>query len=131
MPTYEYICPLCRTTLSDHKSFTDYDPTYRPQCPTCSNFMRRNYTPPAHRPSFQPHFNAAAGKYVNSKRELQTAFDRASEAATERSGMEHRFVMHDPRDPDMKQHLGVTEQGMDETHRRRRAEGLDQRKTFG
>lgn len=64
------------------------------------------------------HFNQSAGTYVSNDRELKDAFKAQSEAATERTGIEHNFVPVDPQDT---ARLGVTTEGLGATYDRRKA----------
>lgn len=62
--------------------------------------------------SMEGHYNLAVGQYVSNERELRDSLKVASERATIRTGVEHRFVPVDLRD---KERLNVTEEGLDET----------------
>lgn len=122
MPVYDYRCALCGTLAQQRRSIHDNGPL--PQCPTCRAPMTRDYslgfgviTP------MQPHFNLSVGHYVTNKRQFTDSLKAASDEASERLGHEHRFVEIDPTDTSS---LGVTEDGMDETYRRRRNSGQDE-----
>lgn len=67
------------------------------------------------------HFNRSAGQYVSNERQLKDSFKAMSEAASERVGMEHRFVPVDPQDKDK---LGVSTEGLAATYDRRKALGM-------
>lgn len=73
------------------------------------------------KPSMPPHYNTSLGSAVTGERQLNDGFKRLSDEATERTGLEHRFVAVDPRD---KERLGVTSEGLAATYDRRRALGM-------
>lgn len=72
-------------------------------------------------PGMPEHFNRSVGAVVSSHRQFERELRRASDEATERTGIEHRYVPVDPTD---RRALGVTDAGLDATNRHRVAEGL-------
>ena len=61
----------------------------------------------------QEHFDVSTGKVVSDPRQLKNEFRRASEEATERTGIPHNFQ---PVDMSDKAALGVTDEGLKATH---------------
>jgi putative FmdB family regulatory protein len=41
MPIYLYACPKCDEKKEEITSLSEYDPSYRPICPTCQENMER------------------------------------------------------------------------------------------
>lgn len=83
--------------------------------------MRRDYSTVSFSRSFQPHFNHSVGKFVNNKREFSDELKRASESASLRTGIDHNY-----KPIEMNEAPGVTNEGLDETAKRRRETGQDQ-----
>lgn len=50
------------------------------------------FTPPAVAIPWKAHFNHSVGKVVNSRQEFKDALSRGSDEASERTGMDHKFV---------------------------------------
>lgn len=50
------------------------------------------------KPTFQPHYNHAVGKFVRSQREFDDALKRASHSASERTGIHHNYEPIHPSD---------------------------------
>lgn len=132
MPEYNYRCRLCGAEQSLVMTIDQYtNMVVPPFCPTCNEPMVRRYFKPATPTTFQPGFNMSLGRYIGSERELRSAFNQLSEEATRRTGIEHNYQPHDPRDTDFAQANGVNEKGLDATAARKRQMGLTDRKTFG
>lgn len=66
------------------------------------------------------HFAHSVGKVVRGRKHFREELQRASDAATARTGVPHRFEPVDLRD---REALGVTDEGLDATARRAVAEG--------
>lgn len=119
MPVYDYRCAFCGLLAQQRRSIHDNGPL--PQCPKCHAPMVRDYGSGfAFVRPMQPHFNLSVGHWVSNKRQFNDSLKAASDEASERLGMEHHYIETDPTDTTA---LGVTEEGMDETYRRRRAAG--------
>lgn len=116
MPLYEYKCKNCNAV---YESFTRGLEDVTP-CADCATPIKRVFSVSLQTP-LHDHFNHAVGKYVTGKRQLRDEFKRASDDATERTGIEHNFVPVDPHD---KETFGVTEEGLAETHNRKVQLGL-------
>lgn len=58
-------------------------------CP-CGSVSRRDWSF-SYSNTFQPHFNHTVGKHVNTMQEFKDALARGSDAASERTGMEHSY----------------------------------------
>lgn len=130
MPTYRYQCKNCLIIYRRTCSIAEYSAHSEAICvnPKCINFhlpVNRLYDVPVVTPIMHSHLNSATGTVVSSATKHADDLKRASDAATARTGMEHRFVPHDNRDPDVARALGVTDEGLDVTRRRRRDAGLD------
>lgn len=67
------------------------------------------------------HFNASLNRYVSGDRDFDEGLKRESERISIYQGSEARFERVDPTD---KKALGVTEQGIDDSNRIRRNQGL-------
>lgn len=120
MPVYDYKCPMCGLLAQQRRSIHDNGPL--PKCPQCNTPLIRDYGAGfAYVRPMQPHFNTSVGHYVSNKRQFLDSLKAASDEASTRLGMEHRYVESDPTDTSS---LGVTEEGMEETYRRRRDAGL-------
>lgn len=120
MPVYEWRCGECGTAYQSQRALGDLAP---PTCPTCNIPVRRRYSRIAVKQSMPEHFNSSTGAVVRNERQFRDQLKVQSEQATLRTGLEHNFVPHDPRDS--KQELGVTEEGLEATYRRRRELGLE------
>lgn len=119
MPIYEYRCPNCGNEQSVVSSIHDPVPTV--YCRKCITPMRRRYRPLLTKMPMDGHFNASLGRWVNNEREVKDGFKIASEEATMRTGIEHRYVPVDPRDTKA---LGVTQEGLEEQSRRWHDRGI-------
>lgn len=65
---------------------------------------------------FETHFNASVGSVVTSPRDHAEKLRRLGEQYTETTGIPTRYVPVDPRDTAA---LGITEEGLEATNRRR------------
>lgn len=126
MPIYEFKCPSCGWRLDVECSIDQYSTSAyvdrssaERQCESCGTPTARILSFSA-KPIMPDHFNRSAGEYVTSERSLKDSFKRQSEAATIRTGIEHNFV---PIDPGDKKALGVTDDGLEATARRKRELG--------
>lgn len=122
---WEYQCKECGITFQtsdpNEKAAMDqvcgyglyhnFDPT------PCNGLIKRVFSFSIAR-SMPAHYNQSAGQYISNERELKDVFKAQSEAATERTGIEHHFIPVDPQD---KERLGVTSAGLAETYERRKA----------
>jgi len=115
---YEWYCKLCNEIIQVEK-YLDSPPQHK-----CGSWMVRRYSISTRR-SMPEHFNASVGKYVSNENQFRDELKRASEEATLRTGMEHRFVPIDPRE---KASLGVSDEGMENTFRRQREAGQTESK---
>lgn len=83
--------------------------------------MRRDYSSIAVSKSFKPHFNHSVGKYVRNNAEFRSELSRASDRASERTGIDHNYKPIDAGD-----RPGVTSEGLYETEKRKRDDGITQ-----
>lgn len=119
MPIYEHRCECGRETTTSRPMNAD---TMSKFCPECGEAMQRLWSAPAvHR--FVEHFSQATGQEVGSQRQFREQLKRASEEATIRTGIPHNYVPVDLRD---KAATGVTDAGMEATHKAHRDQGITQ-----
>lgn len=118
MPVYEWRCPECKQAYASRRTLGDLTP---PTCPTCNVPVRRRYSPIAIKLPMAEHWNTSVGAYITNEQQFADQLKIQSEQATLRTGIEHNFVPHDPRDA--KADLNVTEEGLEATYRRRRELG--------
>lgn len=111
---YEYRCRSCGYTANVVDRADSLG-----GCPNCPGELRRVWSVQI-APVMQEHFNATVQKPVSSMRQFEAELRRASDEATERTGIEHRFAPVDPTD---RKALGVTSEGLAATNRHRVATG--------
>jgi putative FmdB family regulatory protein len=117
MPLYEYKCRSCGRIESTivHRGDVLRD------CDHCvGGRFTRLFSIAVQRPMHE-HFNPTVGQVVSSNRQFDDLLKQKSDEATERTGIEHRFVRHDPGDAKA---IGVTDAGLDHSNKVRRAQGL-------
>lgn len=83
--------------------------------------MRRDYSSISVIKPFTPHYNHSVGKYVRTAGEFKSELTRASDAHSERTGIDHDF-----RPIEMNEAPGVTSEGLDSTAKRKRDTGETQ-----
>lgn len=110
---YSYFCTVCGNEDIDEQ-FSNIGAIGPHPCSICGSIMRRGCSFSFRRP-MQEHFNTSTGTYVSNNRQFTDDLKRKSEEASLRTGMDHNFVPVDI--TDMKA-LGVTDEGLEETHRR-------------
>lgn len=101
MPTYEFSCIECGGLAFVSKT------TEPGQCPLGHKGIKRRWGFAAFHRGFAGGFSATTGGYVSNEHQLSEQLKAGSEAASEQTGMEHRFVPGDPRDRDL---FGVTDE---------------------
>lgn len=82
----------------------------------CSHTARRRFSFSIAR-SVPEHFNHSIGRYVHNEREIKDTLARQSDAASARLGIDHNFEYLSPADMSDRSAHGVTDDGMEETHR--------------
>lgn len=97
-------------------------------CPFCGmqGSIKKKFSIAVHRPMAE-HFNMATGTWESSMAGIREKFRKASDEATERTGIPHNFQPVDLRD---KEALGVTDEGLDDTARRKRQTGQTEGQTY-
>lgn len=129
MPRYEYRCEaghetVWDLTIAEYEELTNDDLLCAHSLEDvewyCLKSLKRIFSFST-KPSMPEHFNQSAGEYVSNERQLNDAFKRQSDAATARTGVEHKFTAVDPQD---KKTLGVTDAGLAETYDRRKRLGM-------
>lgn len=108
MPIYEFKCKNCGQGYQASVRTLAYP---EKTC-TCGGEIKRVFSFSIRR-SMPEHFNTSTGTYVSNERALKDDFKRLSDAATERTGIPHNYVPIDPQD---KETLGVTDEGLDSTY---------------
>lgn len=115
MPTYEYRCGTCGATTAVYSTITQYDPDAKPVCVDCRVDMHRSYEPFPFKNAMPDHFNNALGRYVTGKKDFLDGLKQASDAASERNGIPHNYVMVEAGD---REAVGVTDgEGLESTAR--------------
>lgn len=87
MPVYEFAC--CGEDLSTVRSMTA--DTMTKFCPNCGEQAQRVFSVPGVS-IFTEHFSPATGQMVKSQSDFKSQLKRASEEATERTGVPHNYV---------------------------------------
>jgi hypothetical protein len=115
---YEYKCRMCGQIESTtrHRGDRMGDCTN----PDCSGSLTRLFSVSVQRPLHE-HWNPTVNAVVSSNAQFDDMLKRKSDEATENTGIEHRFVRHDPADT---QALKVTSEGIEESNKVRRAQGM-------
>ncbi len=107
---YSYKCRPCRVTANLDRPMGEHPPVHT--CPCCGREMGRDYSGVSvHRP-MPEHFNATVGKPISSQRQFDDELKRKSDEYTLRTGIEAKFVSHDPSEAKA---LGVTSEGISES----------------
>lgn len=99
MPVYPYRCESCAMPVEVVRSV--HDIAVPPTCGACGGLTRRVFTAPSvHRGAlaWEPHLNASVGRVVHTRSEFRSELSRASDEASERTGMVHDFQPIDPRE---------------------------------
>jgi hypothetical protein len=109
---YSYKCPVhglfdATTRANSHPCLLDE---------SCSALATRRFSFSLGTP-FAEHYNPSTGKRVRTRSGFASELSRQSDEASERTGIEHNYVPVDPRESPSS--LGVTEEGLYETARRR------------
>lgn len=136
MPIYDYLCDECGWRGESYASIHE-DSTYI-DCPKCES-ERLSSTPGTlaaaaaraivpvrarkiitrfpgvtHSMVREPHYNTSVGKVISSDTDFRSELSRASDAASERNGFPVQFAPIDHRES--REHLGVTDEGLDSTY---------------
>lgn len=123
-PLYDYRCIGCGLLAESHTREAQIW-----HCPRCSYMvesgrddgerlvpLRRTYaTSPSIWRVWHGHHNITTGQWVSDRKQIREQLHIASEEVSERMNLEHRFIEVDANDKD---HLGVTDEGLDATHDR-------------
>jgi hypothetical protein len=116
MPFYEYKCPECK--LISTKTENDL----QLPCSVCGYHSLKRLFSFMIKPSMPAHYNQSVGRYVTGERDFKDELKRASDRATEETGIPHSYVPVDLHDSDT---FGANEEGMSAHHDRLRAEGKE------
>lgn len=90
MPFYQYKCPACKSSYVYEAPIASGPPSTPPECSICEIRTLRNYQFFV-KNSFREHYNAATGTYVNNRTQLLDDLKKASDDASEYTGMTHNF----------------------------------------
>lgn len=113
---YTYRCPNCGAeNYSTHNADGVRDP-----CRLCRHVGLRRIYGFNFKPAMQEHFNQTVGKPVSSMRKFTDELKRASDQASIETGMEHRYA---PLEYGDHQAFGATNEGIEESNRKRAAAG--------
>lgn len=88
MPLYDFLCG-CGQESSTARGMEGN--TLDKVCPNCGEPMARRFSQFGFK-RFQEHYSPAVGKVVSSERGFRDDLKRASEEATQRTGIPHSFV---------------------------------------
>lgn len=110
MAEYQYKCRGCRLF------FTTLDRDDISPCPVCATPATRHFAFNIGR-SIPEHFNNSTGTYVSNERELRDQLKMMSDEESGRIGMDHEYTYLSPSDMMDAEAHGVTEEGLDTTHR--------------
>lgn len=120
MPLYKFQCQQCGSTSSEYFKMVDGPSPFPHE--DCGTF-ERVWTVPATRTPFRAHFNHSVGQWISSDAEFRRALKVASDEKSERTGIETSYVP-----VESAEQAGVTEDGMEATHRRHRELGWTEAK---
>jgi hypothetical protein len=108
MPVYEFKCPVDGSQFSITATIEHYSKIRNwLLCPHHRSHLVRVYSPPVIKPSMPAHYNPTVGKWVRSMSEFKSELSRASDEASERTGLPHHFVPHEAGDYEA---AGLTEE---------------------
>lgn len=101
MPQYDYRCPECSDEFSQILDIEQYtrQREFPLECPSCPSHpdLKRVFSF-AHQPGMESHFNPTTNSVISSSRQFASELSRASDEASQSSGIPHRYVPVDPRD---------------------------------
>lgn len=122
---YAYKCRTCgleqdSTTRADSIGPCPTTLTADDQSLSCPGELTRLFSLSV-APVMQEHYNATTNSYISDNRKFDEELKRQSERVSLYQGSEARFERVDPSD---KKALGVTDEGMDATNRKRQEMGL-------
>lgn len=131
MPTYLLRCLTCGAEIRHVCGFGEEKPTNhrvdldggKPCGP-----LAQVFTPPAIVRSTPDHFNHSLGQYVRNDADARSKLSEASDRMSERMGFDHRYEFVDGNET---KELGVTDEGLDATRARERAEGKTEGQFYG
>lgn len=124
MPVYDYLCETCGNRFEEVKSIHDDGAAHTP-CSLCASrgiesSARRIVTKfpgVVHGLVTNTHYNQSVGKVISNDAEFKSELSRQSDELSERNQFPVDFKPIDHREA--KEHLGVTDEGMDSTYSER------------
>lgn len=122
MPIYDYLCDLCGHRFEE--VFSIHEDSSITPCRSCAS--RGEHKPArkiitrfpgiTHGMVREAHYNTSTGTVIKSDSEFKSELSRQSDAASERNGFAVSFQPIDHRES--RDHLGVTDEGLDSTYAR-------------
>jgi putative FmdB family regulatory protein len=122
MPLYDYLCFNAECGHRFEEVFSIHDDSSSTPCPRCasrgvSSIARKIITQfpgITHGLVREAHWNKTVGQVVHNDAEFKSKLSEASDRESERNGFAVNFQPIDHHDA--KEHLGVTDEGMDSTY---------------
>lgn len=118
MPIYDYQCELCGHKFERVFSIHEYSRTTLCPMPTCnhrSHIIITQFPGVTHGMVRETHYNKTVGKVVSNDTEFKSELSRQSDVASERNQFPVSFQPIDHHES--KEHLGVTDEGLDSQRR--------------
>ena len=112
MAEYQYRCASCKRLFA---SGTRSDSTLCPECQGPAVRQFSFYTSG----SLKEHWNAAVGRYVSNRHDMDEALKRQSDEISVRTGIDHQYEYVSPAEMADSSAHGVSEDGLEESRRRR------------
>ena len=117
---YSYVCGSCNVE-TESREFSSIGKAHpSSSCPLCGGILWRAASMPAFRRPMEEHFNHSVGRVIHSDAQFRSELSRASDERSELLGVDHKFVPFDVGD---KEACGVTDEGLDETAKKRHDSG--------
>lgn len=131
MPTYLLRCLACGAEFRHVLGFDEEKPVNHcvgPDRQTLCGPLSQVFTPPAIITSTPDHYNHSLGQYVRNDADARSKLSRASDEMSQRMGFDHSYEFVDGNET---KELGVTDEGLDATRARERAEGKTEGQFYG
>lgn len=120
MPVYCFAC--CGEELSTVRPMSA--DTMTKLCPVCGEQARRLFSVPS-APVFEEHYSIATGQMVRSDKDFKQQLKKASDEATERTGIPHNYVPTEIRPIE-----GPGTESQAKRHRELGTPGFERRKSY-
>lgn len=100
MPVYEYKCDAGHVEEAFHSRDVSYVgepcPAWSDDGSACNSPVKKHFGSIQFAPVMQEHWSLAVGKPISSMRQFEDELARSSDAATNQTGIEHKYVPCDP-----------------------------------